>query len=101
MAQRHISRQQEYVLEEAEQRHISVAYTDSNRNAGRKPRGRNTLPPPEDVLEARLTRHNSAHVGHINNQGKHLLIENLILLSILIASIYGLYRLTVYLLNQA
>lgn len=101
MAHRHISRQQEYALEEAEQRHISIGYADGTLGTGRKPRAHNTLPPPDDVLEARLTRHNTVHAGPINTQGKHLLIENLILLLILISSIYGLYCLTVYLLNQA
>ncbi len=60
----------------------------------------NRLAPSEDVVEERLHRKNVA-VSAPRGNDAGLLTENLILLAFLIGSIYGLYRLTFYLLTQS
>ena len=106
MSQKRISRQQEYALEEAENRrhyhHDSYAHS-SYRSEYTQYSGRrnNTMAPPEDVLDARKDRRVPLSIQHATGQSRNVLIENVILLTILVASIYGLYNLTIYLLNQA
>ena len=58
----------------------------------------NTLPPPEDVLEARKRRRR--HPVDVGGPTRSGLSENLFLLAFLVASIYGIYRLIVYVLAQ-
>lgn len=58
----------------------------------------NTLPPPEDVLEARQRRHRQrVNTGSSSRSNP---AESLFLLAFLVASIYGIYRLIVYVLAQ-
>lgn len=59
----------------------------------------NTMGPQEDVVERRRIRRQHVSVAAGENNGN--LSENLFLLMLLAASIYGLYRLTLYLLMQA
>ena len=105
MSQKRISRQQEYALEEAENRHYgrdsyprSSYHSEYNHYSGRR---NNTMAPPEDVLDARKDRRVPLSIQHATGQSRNVLVENVILLTILVASIYGLYNLTIYLLNQA
>lgn len=58
----------------------------------------NTLGPQEDVVEKRRIRRQ--HVSLTAGDNNSTLTENLFLLMLLIGSIYGLYRLTIYLLMQ-
>lgn len=62
----------------------------------------NTLGPQEDVMERREReyRHRVTTAAHQNDNGSSGITENLILLAILAGSIYGLYRLCIYLLMQ-
>lgn len=58
----------------------------------------NTMGPQEDVIESRQRRrHHVTTTAEPNNGG---MAENLFLLVLLAASIYGLYRLCIYLLMQ-
>ena len=62
----------------------------------------NTLGPSEDVLE----RRRGMHRKHLTITGaaprnRNLLLENLLLLIVLAASIWGLYTLTIYLLTHS
>lgn len=61
----------------------------------------NTLGPQEEVLERREReyRHRVNTAAHQDDSGSGM-TENLILLAILAGSIYGLYRLCIYLLMQ-
>lgn len=61
----------------------------------------NTLGPQEDVMERREReyRHRVSAAMPQNDSGSGM-TENLILLTILAGSIYGLYRLCIYLLMQ-
>lgn len=104
MSQKRISRQQEYALEEAENSHF-YHYSDysSYRSEYGRYNGRlsnNTMAPPEDLLHARKEHRVPLSIQHATGQSRNVLIENIILLTILVASIYGLYHLTIYLLNQ-
>ncbi len=56
-----------------------------------------TLPPPEDVVEARRQRRTRVVTGRATRSNP---AESLFLLAILVASIYGIYRLIVYVLAQ-
>lgn len=58
----------------------------------------NTLPPPEDVLEARQRRRRKHVDTGTRTHGNPS--ESLFLLAFLVASIYGIYRLIVYVLAQ-
>ncbi len=61
---------------------------------------RNTLGPQEDVIERR--RRNRKHVATAVRPGtssRNILAENVIFLILLAASIYGMYRLCIYILN--
>ena len=57
-----------------------------------------TLPPPEDVVEAR--RRKKRVVGAKRMDSGSSPAESLFLLAFLVASIYGIYRLIVYVLAQ-
>lgn len=56
----------------------------------------NTLPPPEDVVEERRRRKHVVTGGAARSNPA----ESLFLLAFLVASIYGIYRLIVYVLAQ-
>lgn len=105
MSQKRISRQQEYALEEAENSHFYnySDYSSSYRSEYGRYTGRlsnNKMAPPEDLLHARKEHRVPLSIQHATGQSRNVLIENIILLTILVASIYGLYHLTIYLLNQ-
>ena len=57
-----------------------------------------TLPPPEDVVEARKRRRKRVVTESGAARGNPA--ESLFLLAFLVASIYGIYRLIVYVLAQ-
>ena len=61
----------------------------------------NTMEPQEDVDESRRSTRNRVVVSMGRSAStKTLLLENLLLLLVLGASIFGLYMLSIYLLNQ-
>ena len=62
-------------------------------------RPNNTLGPNEEVVEKRRRRKHVV-ISTGSSQTRSVLGENLILLAALIASIYGLYSLCIYILNQ-
>ena len=64
----------------------------------RPPMGPNTLGPMEELMERR--RHLVSVSRSTSNSGASL-SENLLLLALLAGSIYGLYRLALYLLSQS
>lgn len=107
MSGKRISRQKEYALmEESEhrrtqtRRHADYFY-DEDYSQYSKPLDKNTLAPPEDILDARRRTPRNINMQHVSGQSRSALTENLILLALLVGSIYGLYRLSIYLLNQA
>lgn len=61
----------------------------------------NTMGPQEDVIESRRSTRNRVvmSVGR-STATRTLLLENLLLLIVLGVSIFGLYMLSIYLLNQ-
>lgn len=62
----------------------------------------NSMAPQEDVVEARRHRRRQrVEISRGRNNGSNILAENLLLLVFLIGSIYGLYKLTLYLLTQS
>lgn len=67
------------------------------RNAECRLHSTDTLPPPEDVMEARKRRRTRVTTGGTTRSNP---AESLFLLAILVASIYGIYRLIVYVLAQ-
>lgn len=106
MAKAHMTRQKEYALQAADarrrwettrQRELERrAYMSSNGSVG------NTLGPQEDVVESRrFTRNRVVVTAPRSASTKNLLMENMILLVLLVASIYGLYQLSIYILNQS
>lgn len=99
MAHQRINREQEYALYGAgERRSAQGEGRTASRRADRY--GKNVLAPPEETQEAKRNGKNVS-VHHATGQSRNLLIENIILLGLLVGSIYLLYRLTIYLLNQA
>ena len=108
MSGKRISRQKEYALmEESEHRRPHVrsranySFYDEDYSQYSKPLDKNTLTPPEDVMDARRRTPRNINMQHVSGQSRSALTENLILLAVLVGSIYGLYRLSIYLLNQA
>lgn len=100
MAQQRISRQQQYALDEAGDRH----YTGGRERAPQqrtKRYGKNVLAPLDEEREHKHRHTQDISVHNVTGQSQHLLIENVILLLFLVGAIYGLYHLTIYLLNQA
>ncbi len=63
-------------------------------------RQRNTLGPQEDVIERRRHRNRVFVSDSPDNVSRHILMENVFLLLLLAASIYGIYRLCIYILNM-
>lgn len=110
MARDRMTRQREYELMELEtslhQQSRRVSRQEAPRpweeSAWERPLGRNTMEPPEEVVERR--RMHRRRVMMVNAGGantRNILRENVIMLLLLVASIYGLYRLIIYLLNQS
>ncbi len=62
-------------------------------------RHRNTLGPQEDVIERRRHRNRVSVNNAPDNLTRNILAENVFLLLLLAASIYGIYRLCIYILN--
>ncbi len=62
-------------------------------------RSRNTLGPQEDVIERRRHRNHVAISSTPDNGSRNILAENVFLLILLAASIYGIYRLCIHILN--
>lgn len=101
MAHQRINREQEYALYGADERRNSSAHGEGSATSRRADRyGKNVLAPPEETREAKRSGKNVS-VHHVTGQSKNLLIENIILLAFLVGAIYLLYRLSIYLLNQA
>lgn len=61
----------------------------------------NSMAPPEDVVDARRLRRQRVAVSQNTLSGNRQITENIILLVFLIGSIYGLYKLTLYMLTQS
>lgn len=61
----------------------------------------NSMAPPEDVIDARRRRRQRVAVNQAPAAGNSQLTENILLLVFLIGSIYGLYKLTLYMLTQS
>ena len=102
MAQKRISRQQQYALTEAELRHTPGAHGAESATQRRAMRyGKNVLAPLEEERGTPRHKTRDISVHHVTGQSRNLLIENIILLAFLAGSIYVLYQLTIYLLNQA
>ncbi len=59
----------------------------------------NTLGPQEDVIERRRHRKRVAMSATSPSASRNILMENVILLFVLAASIYAIYRLCIYILN--
>ncbi|MDO5472781.1 MAG: hypothetical protein Q4F35_05550 [Akkermansia sp.] len=101
MAHDRMSRQREFELmeqqaryrQEQELRRHKEYYEDT------WSRPNNTLGPHEEVVEKRRRRKHVV-IATGSPQTRSVLGENLILLAALVASIYGLYSLCIYLLNQ-
>ncbi len=68
-------------------------------DAAHRQRSRNTLGPQEDVIERRRHRNRVAVGGTHDTSTRNILAENVFLLLLLAASIYGIYRLCIYILN--
>lgn len=102
-----MSRQKEYELQAADARRkweytrqrtrIQQGYYNSV-----SPDMANTMGPQEDVVESRrVTRNRVVVTAPRAASTKSILTENILLLVLLVASIYGLYYLSIYLLNQS
>ena len=61
----------------------------------------NTLGPQEDVVENRRIKRQHVAMQHAANNGGSPIFENLTFLGLLIGSVYGLFRIAVYLLSQS
>lgn len=98
-----MSRQKEYELQaaDARRRWETMRERERRRNGYYNPSG-NTLGPQEDVVESRrVTRNRVVVAAPRSATTKSILAENILLLVLLVASIYGLYSLSIYLLNQS
>lgn len=109
MARNRISRQREFELMVAEdrmRREKALEREDAMHGYSRyryNPEAHNTLGPNEEVLEKRRAskRNRVAMAAPRQASGGNILMENILLLLLLVGSIYGLYRLCIYILNQA
>lgn len=108
MARSTISRQREFELMVAEARRKRERVLQrENTLYGQEAyypafRSENTMGPQEDVVERRRARRK--HVTLVDartSTTRNILTENILLLVLLVASIYGLYRLSIYILNQS
>lgn len=96
-----MARDRETRLRELEQMERQTGSRQRYISERRRPLGINTMEAPEELLEQRRRMHRK-HVSMATNANgaRNALFENVILLLALIGSIYGLYRLAIYLLNQ-
>lgn len=104
MARTHMTRQKEFELQaaDARRRWESMRRRESERSRYYSPAEMaNTLGPQEDVVESRRSRRNRVVMAAPRAGTKGILMENIILLILLIASIYGLYLLSIHILNQS
>lgn len=99
-----MTRQKEYELQAADARRK----WETMRAQERAKRGyynnvaSNTLGPQEDVVESRRNTRNRVVVAAPRAANTRVILaENVLLLVLLVASIYGLYCLSIYLLNQS
>ncbi len=108
MARNAISRQREFELmvADARRKRERLLQRESTQHGAASPyssfRGENTMEPQEDVVEQRRARRK--HVTLVDGRTsatRNILAENILLLVLLVASIYGLYRLSIYILNQS
>lgn len=74
---------------------------DYSYSAPRYSRDINTLGPQEDVVERRRVHRQRVNIAHTHASGSNMLAENVIMLLFLVGSIYGLYKLIIYLLTQS
>lgn len=61
----------------------------------------NRMAPPEEVTDRRRRKHHPVAISPNTPAANNQLTENIILLLFLIGSIYGLYKLTLYMLTQS
>ncbi|MBQ4613568.1 MAG: hypothetical protein IJB31_01400 [Akkermansia sp.] len=107
MARNRISRQREFELMVAEdrmRRERILEKEDAMMGHGRhtyNPEAYNTLGPNEEVIEKRRRRKRVTMAAPRPASTGNILMENILLLLLLVGSIYGLYRLSIYILNQA
>ena len=104
MARTHLTRQKEFEIQaSATRRRWEQDYHRDSAQQGRyaPPRMADTLGPQEDVMESRRRRRNRVVMETPRSGTKGILMENILLLVVLILSIYGLYQLSIHLLNQA
>ncbi|MBR5894651.1 MAG: hypothetical protein IKZ13_03815 [Akkermansia sp.] len=101
MARDRISRQREFEQMERQARYRQEQEFRRSREyyEDQWARPNNTLGPNEEVVEKRRRRKHVV-ISTGSSQTRSVLGENLILLAALIASIYGLYSLCIYILNQ-
>ncbi len=80
--------------ERASRRRMTQAYYSGSEHAS------NTLSPQEDVVEKRRTKRVVLSEARPLST-RTLLVENMVLLVVLGLSIFGLYMLSIYLMNQS
>ncbi len=95
------SRLKQFELQLAEDRHRQGRSPRHGADSYGAPRRRsyNTLGPQEDVIERRRHRNRVAMSGTPGMSSRNILVENVFLLLLLAASIYGIYRLCIHILN--
>lgn len=100
---RSMTRQKQYELHAAQSRRRWDEMRErERRKSGYYTASGDTLGPQEDVVESRRVTRNRVVVAEPRvATTKSILAENMLLLVLLVASIYGLYRLSIYLLNQS
>ena len=105
MARTHLTRQKEFELQAADaRRRWEQTRRQESARQGRytpPPGMTDTLGPQEDVMESRRLRRNRVVMAAPRASTRGILIENIILLALLVASIYGLYLLIIHLLNHS
>ena len=97
-----MTRQKEYELQAADARRRWDSLRRQERERAERFNTGNTLGPQEDVVESRrLTRNRVVLAPPRSAATKRLMAENILLLALLVASIYGLYCLSIHILNQS
>lgn len=99
---RSMTRQKEYELRAADARQRWETLREQGRARRPYMHNSNTLGPQEDVVESRrMTRNRVVLAPPRSAATRRLITENILLLVLLMLSIYGLYRLSIYVLNQS
>ncbi len=93
------SRLKQFELQLADDRRRQQHRQAADHGTVRRARSYNTLGPQEDVIERRRHRNRVAISSAPDNATRNILAENVFLLLLLAASIYGIYRLCIYILN--